>query len=55
MARIDKNGMNQEDLVTLLNTIITNFNAVLTKLDSDAGVTDTNYSSTYAITDTVDS
>lgn len=35
----------------LLAEIITKYNALCTKLDSDAGVTDTNYSSTLKITD----
>lgn len=35
-----------------LNTLATNYNAVLTKLDADAGVTDTNYNSTQAVTRT---
>lgn len=35
-----------------LNTLATNFNAVLTKLDADAGVSDTNYNSTQAVTRT---
>jgi len=34
----------------LLNEIITKHNALATKLDSDAGVTDTNYSSLLKIT-----
>lgn len=32
-----------------LNTLATNFNATLTKLDADAGVTDVNYSSLQAV------
>ena len=32
-----------------LNTLATNFNAALAKLDADAGVTDTNYNSTQAV------
>jgi len=32
-----------------LNTLATNFNATLTKLDADAGVTDTNYNATQAV------
>jgi len=46
---------NQYGLATQLNIIIallselkTNFNSLLTKLDSDAGVTDTDYSSSLA-------
>lgn len=41
-----------EVLRAALNTLATNFNAVLTKLDADAGVTDTNYNSTQAVTRT---
>ena len=36
-------------LVALTTELRTDFNAVLTKLDADAGVTDTNYSATRAI------
>lgn len=32
-----------------LNTLATNFNATLTKLDADAGVTDVNYNSLQAV------
>ncbi len=46
-------GIGQRTLVKLLDDYITNFNAMLTKLDSDGGVTDTNYNSTLAITDNV--
>jgi hypothetical protein len=35
----------------VLNDLITKFNAVLVKLDADAGVTDTNYSSLNKVTD----
>lgn len=35
-----------------LNTLATNFNATLTKLDADGGVTDTNYNATQAVTRT---
>lgn len=41
-----------EVLRAALNTLATNFNATLTKLDADAGVTDTNYNSTQAVTRT---
>ncbi len=41
-----------EVLRAALNTLATNFNAVLTKLDADTGVTDTNYNSTQAVTRT---
>jgi hypothetical protein len=33
----------------LLNTMITNHNALCAKLDADAGVTDTNYAATLGI------
>lgn len=36
-------------LVALVTEIKTDYNAVLAKLDADAGVTDTNYASTRAI------
>jgi hypothetical protein len=42
-------GMWQKDLVAELTEFETNLNAVLTKLDADAGVTDTDYNSTYAV------
>ncbi len=38
-----------EVLRAALNTLATNFNATLTKLDDDAGVTDTNYNATQAV------
>lgn len=46
---IKNNGVFQGAVVNLLNTIRTNLNGVLTKLDADSGVTDTNYSSLWAI------
>lgn len=39
----------REVIRTALNTLATNFNAVLAKLDADAGVTDTNYAATQAV------
>jgi len=42
-------GMHQKDLVATLTEMETNFNAVLTKLDADGGVTDTNYNSLWAV------
>lgn len=36
-------------MVALLNQLRTKFNAVLTKLDADAGVTDTNYNSLHNV------
>lgn len=47
------NGVDQGDLVDLLQTIITNFNACLTKMDTDP-LGDSDYSATWAISDTVD-
>lgn len=41
-----------EVLRAALNTLATNFNATLVKLDADAGVTDTNYNATQAVTRT---
>ena len=32
-----------------MSTVETNFNALLTKLDNDAGITDVNYNSTLAL------
>ena len=56
MTDIKKDGVNQGDLVTLLTNVVTivnelkaSVNATMTKLDSDAGVTDANYSSTNAV------
>lgn len=43
------NGIKQGDLVDLLVSMRTKFNAILTKLDGDSGVTDTDYSSTLAL------
>lgn len=56
MADIKGNGISQKDLVTFLANVVTivneikaSVNATMTKLDSDAGVTDTNYNSTNAV------
>lgn len=46
---IKYNGVFQGSVVTLLGTIRTKFNALLTKLDADAGVSDTDYSSLWAL------
>ena len=51
---IQQAGLYQGSLVRLLNTIITNFNGLLTKLDNDTGVSGTNFNSLWAITDEVD-
>lgn len=55
MAEIKSNGLFQGDLVTFLTNVITlgnevkaDFNAVLTKLDTDGGLSDVNYNSTLA-------
>jgi len=45
-------GVRQGNLVDLLQTIVTNYNALLTKLDADP-LGDSNYASTLAITDTI--
>ena len=37
-------------LVALVNEMKADFNALLTKLDADAGVTDTNYASLRSVT-----
>lgn len=37
-------------MVTLINQLKAKHNALLTKLDADAGVTDTNYASTQNVT-----
>jgi hypothetical protein len=42
-------GMWQTDLIAQLTEMETNFNAVLTKLDSDGGVTDVNYNTLWAV------
>lgn len=39
-----------EDLATLANELRTTHNALLAKLDADAGVTDTNYAATNGVT-----
>lgn len=39
--------------VALINEMRTNINALLAKLDADAGVTDTNYAATLAIASAV--
>jgi hypothetical protein len=47
-------GINQGDLVSLLQTCITKFATLTAKLDDDDGVTDTDYAETWDIPDTVD-
>lgn len=41
--QISQGGLNQPALYTRLALIVTNWTAILTKLDNDGGVTDTNY------------
>ena len=48
-------GLGQDDYVSLLDSFITNFNTILTQIDSDSGVADTDYSATLIITDVVNS
>ncbi len=45
-----QDGVSQKALYDLLNTIITNFNGILAKLDADGGVTDTDYVANCAYT-----
>lgn len=47
---IRSNGLNQYDLVDLIVSIKTKFNALLAKLDADATVNDTTYASLWALT-----
>lgn len=47
-------GMNQTDLITALQTVITGIATLTAKLDSDTGVSDTDYAATYDVADTVD-
>jgi hypothetical protein len=53
-VRLEHNNLvdDIEVIRAALYTLATNFNAVLTKLDADAGVTDTNYNSLQAVTRT---
>ena len=46
-------GLGQDNVVSFLDSFVSKFNAALTQLDSDAGVTDTDYNSTLAVTDVV--
>ena len=55
MANINKNGMNQSDLVALLDDIIATIAGINAKLDADTGVEDTDFASLWDIADTVDS
>jgi len=50
---VGSKGLDQDKKVTFLQEFLTNFNLTLTKLDSDGGVTDTNYNSTLALTDVI--
>lgn len=47
------NGLSQDIIVSLLDDFVSDFNDTLTKLDSDSGVSDTNYNSVLALTDVV--
>ena len=47
---VKQNGMNEGDLVTRLQTYITQNNLLDAHLDADAGLTDTDYAATYDIT-----
>lgn len=49
MADVSKRGIHQGDMVTLIRLIKTNFNAMLSYLDIDTGITDTNYNSLWAL------
>lgn len=50
-ARV-KLGDVMQELLTAYNDLATKHNALLAKLDADAGVTDTNYAATQAATST---
>ena len=41
-----------QELVTAYNDLATQYNALLAKLDSDGGITDTDYAATLAASDT---
>lgn len=47
--QISQGGLNQPALYTRLALIVTNWAGILTKLDNDTGVTDTNYNSLGAV------
>jgi len=55
MARIDKNGVNQGDLVSKLDAIVAAIAGINAKLDADTGVADTDYAATWDVSDTIDS
>jgi len=44
-----KQGFYQKGLFDIINSLVTNFNGVLTKLDADGTVNDTNYNALLAI------
>jgi len=50
---VKKRGYYEKGLFDILNDAATSFNAVLTKLDADSGVADTNYNSLLAATPTI--
>lgn len=45
----------QGDVVSMLDDLVTKWNATLTKLDADGGVTGTNFNSLWAVTDVIGS
>lgn len=47
-------GLGQRTHVQFLKDLVANFNLMLTKLDSDAGVTDTDYRATWGLSDSID-
>ena len=50
-GRIRRRGFYQNDLIYQCELLISEFNELLIKLDADSGVSGTNYSSLYAITE----
>ena len=46
---ITANGIHQKDLVAEVTEFETNLNGILTKLDADSGVTDTDYNASFAV------
>lgn len=47
-------GLGQKTHVKFLKDLVANFNSMCTKLDADAGVTDTDYRATWGLTDSID-
>jgi hypothetical protein len=52
---VGSKGLSQDKIVSVLDSFVSKFNSCLTALDGDSGVTDTNYNSTLALTDVVNS